>query len=211
MNTTSPIGQGTLALIEARTSVAHFDATAEISNDTVAALIRHACQAPSSYNLQNWRFVAVKSGARKSVLRDLAYGQQQVADAAVTFLVIGTLNGHEHIRASMQTFHDAGYLDAAGLDDWVNDTQRGMSGKLTKQRDEAIRSGSLAAMTLMIAAQAMGWASAPLGGFDVDAVSAEFGLQPSELPVMLVAVGRAGTGNWPRKERRPVEDVLEIV
>jgi nitroreductase len=63
----------------------------------------------------------------------------------------------------------------------------------------------------MIAAQAMGWVSAPLGGFDVNAVSAEFGLQPSELPVMLVAVGQAGTGNWPRKERRPVKDVLEIV
>lgn len=66
-------------------------------------------------------------------------------------------------------------------------------------------------MTLMIAAQAMGWASAPPAGFDADAVSTAFGLQSSELPVMLVAVGRTGTDNRPRKERRPVQDVLEIV
>lgn len=211
MNTTLPNGEATLALIAARTSVAHFDANAEIDDGTVAALIHHACQAPSSYNLQNWRFVAVKSAARKSALRELAYGQPQVSDAAVTFIVVGTLDGHEHIRASMQPFHDAGYLDDAGLDEWVGDTQGSMRGDPARQRDEAIRSGSLAAMTLMIAAQAMGWASAPLGGFDAEALSAEFGLQSSELPVMLVAVGRATAGNWPRKERRATQDVLRIV
>lgn len=210
MNTNFPIGHETLSLIAARTSVAHFDAGTDIGDDTIAALIGHACQAPSSYNLQNWRFIAVKSQVRKSLLSELAYGQQQVLEAAVTFIVVGTMNGHEHIRASMQPFHDAGYLDAAGLDDWVNDTRRSMEGKLARQRDEAIRSGSLAAMTLMIAAQAMGWASAPLGGFDAEAVSAAFGLHASELPVMLVAVGRAGPGNWPRKQRRPVQNVLTI-
>ena len=31
------------------------------------------------------------------------------------------------------------------------------------------------------------------------------------LPVMLVAVGRAAPGNWPRKRRRPVEQVLDFV
>ncbi|MEV4782971.1 nitroreductase family protein [Burkholderia sp. LMU1-1-1.1] len=211
MNTTSPHGHATLALIGARTSVAHFDASAEIDAGTVAALIHHACQAPSSYNLQNWRFVAVKSAARKSALRELAYGQPQVSDAAVTFIVVGTLDGHEHIRASMQAFRDAGHLDDAGLDEWVSDTRGSMDGDPARQRDEAIRSGSLAAMTLMIAAQAMGWASAPLGGFDAEALSAEFGLQSSELPVMLVAVGRAAAGNWPRKERRATQDVLQIV
>ena len=60
--------------------------------------------------------------------------------------------------------------------------------------DEAIRSASLAAMNLMTAAQALGLASAPMGGFDAAAVCADFGLASTELPVMLVAMvpSRAG-------------------
>jgi len=79
------------------------------------------------------------------------------------------------------------------------------------QRDEAIRSASLAAMNLMIAAQAMGLASGPMNGFDADGVSIDFELAPTEVPVMLVAVGRAAPGNWPRKRRRPVDQVLAVV
>ena len=205
------VQQGALDLIHARTSVAHFDSQVEMSDDTVTALIGHSCQAPSSYNLQNWRFIAVKTTERKAALREVAYGQPQVADASVTFIVIGTLDGQDRIRSTMQAFHQAGYLDAEGLDAWVSDTQRSMNGKPVKQRDEAIRSASLAAMTLMHAAQAMGWVSAPLGGFDADALSIAFGLAPTEVPVMLVAVGQSGPDNWPRKMRRPVEEVLAIV
>lgn len=211
MTTDASIPQMALKLIHARTSVAHFDPAVEMDEDTVAELIRHACQAPSSYNLQNWRFIAVKSADRKSDLREVSYGQPQVADASVTFIVIGTLNGQDHIRSTMQAFHQAGYLDAQGLDAWVSDTQQSMNGKPAKQRDEAIRSGSLAAMTLMHAAQAMGWVSAPLGGFDAEALGKAFGLAPTEVPVMLVAVGRSGPDNWPRKMRRPVDEVLQIV
>lgn len=200
-----------LDLIRSRVSTSHFDPNFVISDQLVKELIAHACEAPSAYNLQNWRFIAVKSPARKEKLRSLSYDQQQVTQAAVTVIVIGTLNGHEKIRATLQPMLDAGHLDAAGLEAWASDTERGMSGKPVKQRDEAIRSGSLAAMTLMNAAQAMGLVSAPMGGFDAEAVCAEFGISAAELPVMLVAIGRPAPGNWPRKARRPVEDVLAVV
>ncbi|HEY9095664.1 MAG TPA: nitroreductase family protein [Hydrogenophaga sp.] len=211
MNATTIFHQGTLDLIHARTSVAHFDPGKEMDDETVAALIGHASQAPSSYNLQNWRFVAVKSVPRKAVLCELAYGQRQVVDASVTFIVVGALDGHERIRDVLLPMQAAGHLDAQGVDEWARDTQRSMADNPVKQRDEAIRSGSLAAMTLMLAAQAMGWVSAPLGGFDAAGLAQAFGLTPNELPVMLVSVGQPGPGNWPRKARRPVREVLEIV
>lgn len=200
-----------LELIRARVSTSHFNPAFEIDDDLVTDLIAYACEAPSAYHLQNWRFVAVRSGECKQKLRDLAYGQQQVADAAVTVIVIGTLNGHERIRANLQPLVDAGHMKPADLDAWAGDTHRGMHDRPVKQRDEAIRSASLAAMNLMMAAQALGLASAPMGGFDAAAVSAEFGLAPTELPVMLVAIGRPAPGNWPRKPRRPVAEVLSIV
>jgi nitroreductase len=200
-----------LALIRERTSTSRFDPSFRLNDAAILDLIGYASEAPSSYNLQNWRFIVVKSPARKEMLRDLSYGQRQVADAAITVIVCGTLDPHRRIRAAMQPFRDDGYIDDSDLDEWVRDAESGFEDKPTKQRDEAIRSGSLAAMTLMIAAQAMGLVSAPLGGFEVDAVSRQFGIRPSEIPVMLVAIGRAAPGNWPRKRRRPVEEVLVVV
>jgi nitroreductase len=48
-------------------------------------------------------------------------------------------------------------------------------------------------------------------GFDPAGVAKEVGLGANELPVMLVSVGRAAPGNWPRKPRRPVSEQLKIV
>lgn len=45
-------------------------------------------------------------------------------------------------------------------------------------------------------------------GFDADRLTREFGLGDDEIPVVLVAVGHAGTGNWPQKPRLPVSHVL---
>ena len=77
-------------------------------------------------------------------------------------------------------------------------------------RDEAVRSGSLAAMTLMLAAAAKGLASGPMIGFDPDGVRREFKIPERYLPVLLLPVGHAAPGNWPRKPRLPAGDVLRF-
>ena len=79
------------------------------------------------------------------------------------------------------------------------------------QHDEAIRSASMVAMTLMLAAQDKGLVSGAMIGFDPAGVAKEAGLGANELPVMLVSVGRAAPGNWPRKPRRAVSEQLKIV
>jgi nitroreductase len=47
-------------------------------------------------------------------------------------------------------------------------------------------------------------------GFDAVAVASEFSLLPDEIPVLLVAIGRAATDNWPQKSRRPLTEVLSF-
>lgn len=200
-----------LDLIRQRVSANRFDPTHTLDDATIRDLIFYASEAPSCYNLQNWRFIAVRSAARKRALMALAYDQEKAVDAAVTFIVCGVLEPERGIRAAMQPFHDDGHIDREMLDQWVEETNSAYRDKPGKQRDEAIRSASLAAMNLMIAAQAMGLATGPMGGFDAAGVSADFRLAATEVPVMLVAVGRAAPGNWPRKRRRPVDQVLSIV
>ena len=78
------------------------------------------------------------------------------------------------------------------------------------QRDEAIRSAAMAAMTLMYAAQGKGLVSGAMIGFDPVAVSVECKLGNDEIPVMLLVVGHPAPGNWPRKVRRDVSSVVSF-
>jgi len=201
----------TLDLILQRTSVNRFDPVYTIDDATIRELVRYGGEAPSAYNFQNWRFVAVRTPEHKVRLCEMAYGQKKVQEASVTFIVCGRLRPHLGLRDAMQPFVHAGYLDAAAVDAMVGSATRGYSDDPQMQRDEAIRSASLAAMTLMLAAQAMGLASGPMIGFDPARVHAGFGLGADEVPALLVTVGRPAPGNWPRKPRRPVSDVLAIV
>lgn len=204
MNTHHPV----IDLIEQRVSANHFDPARPLSDAQVTELARLAARAPSAYNLQNWRFVAVRSAEGKQRLKAAAYGQQKVVDAAVTFIVCGKLPSHEEHGRALQLSLDAGVLDRSVTDAWQGMAREAYGGNAEFQRDEAIRSASLAAMTLMLAAEGLGLVSGPMNGFDPEAVRRGFGLQPDEVPALLVAVGHVAPGNWPQKPRREVGELL---
>lgn len=199
----------TLTLIEQRISANHFDAAHTLTDAEIERLIHLATRAPTAYNLQNWRFIAVHTPEGKARLRAVAYDQAKVAEAAVCFIVCGTLADPQTLAGRLQPFMDAGFMDADMAQGWQ---QAASQQYATPQaaRDEAVRSASLGAMTLMHAAQALGLASCAMTGFDAQGVARAFQLASDEVPVMLAAVGRAAPGNWPQKPRRPLAQVLEF-
>jgi nitroreductase len=200
-----------VALLKSRVSANQYDTTRPLSDAEITDLVSLATLAPSAFNLQNWKFIAVRSSESKARLLPLAYGQQKVQDAAVTFIVCGTLSPQDTISASLKPSLDAGILSEQIFNGWVG-MVRGMYGENPGfQRDEAVRSASLAAMTLMLAAQDKGMVSGPMIGFDAAGVAAAFGLAATEVPVMLVTVGYPAAGNWPQKPRKPASEVLSIV
>mgnify|MGYP001328744783 CR=1 FL=1 len=79
-----------------------------------------------------------------------------------------------------------------------------------RQRDEAVRSTAFGAATLMFAAAARNLATGAMVGFDPDKVVQEFGLGLSEIPVLLMTVGKALPANWPQTPRRPLQEILEF-
>jgi len=48
-----------LKVLGERTSAEHFDSATPISAQEIKELVSEACQAPSSFNIQHWRFIAV--------------------------------------------------------------------------------------------------------------------------------------------------------
>ncbi len=196
------------AALRARTSANRFDTSRSLSEDEIRELISYATEAPSSFNIQHWRFVAIVRPADKARLRAAAFNQREVDEAAVVFIILGDVRAHERLGVTLDRSVAAGILDAAARDRWVANADRAYGENAALARDEAIRSASLAAMILMIAAQAKGLASGPIIGFDSAAVAREFAIAERYLPVMLLTVGYPAPGNWPRQPRLSVDEVL---
>ncbi|MGH9855676.1 MAG: nitroreductase family protein [Blastocatellia bacterium] len=196
--------------MERRISANKFDTTRTLSEDEIKELVLYATQAPSAYNIQNWRFVALTKREDKERLKAVAYHQQKVVDAAVTFIVLGDLRGYEKLPEITRRAVEAGILEQKAADGWVKGANAAYSNNERFARDEAIRSAAFAAMTLMIAAQARGLVSGPMIGFDPEGVKREFNISNRYVPVMLLTVGYEAPGNWPRKPRLGVDEVLSF-
>lgn len=198
-------------LINERVSASSYstDETIEISD--IEKLISFATKAPSAFNLQNWRFIAVRSPEVKQRLLPIAYNQTKVVESAVTFIICGIKNPQDMIVENLKPSVEQGILTSEIFDGWVGAVNNMYTDNPQFQRDEAIRSGSFAGMTLMLAAQGMGFVTCPMIGFDSAALQKEFNLSDNEVPVMMITVGTAGPDNWPQKPRRNVNDVLEII
>jgi nitroreductase len=200
----------TLELIEKRISANKFDPTRTLSEAEIKELVFYATQAPSSYNIQHWRFVALTKREDKERLKAVAYHQQKVVDAAVTFIVLGDLRGYEKLPEIVGQTLDAGLIDQKKAESWVKVATASYEKNDRFARDEAIRSGALAAMALMIAAEAKGLVSGPMIGFDPEGVKREFNISDRYVPALLLTVGHPAPGNGPRKPRLGVDEVLSF-
>ena len=196
-----------LQLIRRRSTREHFDPDRALDTQQIRELVRDASRAPSSFNLQHSRFLAVRRPADKDRLRQAAYGQDQVANAAVTFIILGDLRAVEMLPSIMDSAVEHGALQQSKAAAWVR-LAREIYADLPKARDEAIRSASLSAMTMMFAAEARGMVTAALSGFDVEQVQREFGIEDRYVPVMLLAVGYPCGSESPRMPRLEVSQVL---
>jgi nitroreductase len=195
-------------LLKQRTSITKFDPTQSLTDAEIRELIACAIEAPSSYNLQHWRFIAITKPDDKQRLMQVANGQVKVTEAPVTFIVLGDLRAIEKLPNIWGRLVQTGAVDQNFADSRIEAAHRFYGTNEQLIRDEAIRSASLAAMTLMIAAQAKGWVSGPMIGFDPEGIKREFGISDRYVPVMLLPVGYVAPGNLPRKPRLGVDEVL---
>jgi nitroreductase len=207
-------GAMTNAVIEvilSRSSTKYYDATAALSDDQIRELVRIGTSAPTSFHLQNWRFIAVRTPEAKARLSPIAWSQPAITEAAVTFIVVGQLADSSVVPARLAPVVEAGIMPAKMVPEWEIPARDLYMEYPQRQRDEAVRTGTFGAAAMIYAARSLGLGSTPMIGFDAEAVHREFGLTKDEVPVMLLAVGAERPGNWRQKPRRPVAEVLDLV
>jgi len=191
-------------LVRARHSVKTYAPGVNISDETLRTIFEDVVLSPSSFNLQHWRFVVVRDQAMKLRLKDAANGQNQVADASAVVVICGKLDAYD----------DAEAIHAAAAPEFreglVSKIRGFYRGNPRLQRDEAIRSGSLAAMSLMYAAKHHGYDTGPMIGFSPDEAAALLDIPDNLLPVMMVVMGKCHGPQPERRGRLPVSDVVRL-
>jgi nitroreductase len=204
----------TNAVIEcilSRSAAKYYDAAATLSDEQIRELVRIGTSAPTSFHMQNWRFIAVRSPEAKARLSPIAWNQPAITEAAVTFIVCGQLADSSVIPDRLAPLVEAGVMPAEMVPEWEIPARNLYMDYPQRQRDEAVRTGTFGAAAMIYAARSLDLGSTPMIGFDAEAVHREFGLADDEVPVMLLSVGTERPGNWPQKPRRPVADVLDLV
>ena len=204
----------TNAVIEcilSRTAAKYYDPAATLTDDQIRELVRIGTTAPTSFHLQNWRFIAVRTPEAKARLSPLAWSQPAITEAAVTYIVCGQLADSSVIPQRLAPLVEAGIMPAKMVPEWEIPARDLYMEYPQRQRDEAVRTGTFGAAAMIDAARSLGLGSTPMIGFDAEAVHREFALAEYEVPVMLLSVGAERPGNWPQKPRLPVADVLDLV
>jgi len=194
-----------------RSAAKYYDPTATLSDKQIYELVRIGTAAPTSFHLQNWRFIAVRTPEAKARLLPLAWNQPAITEAAVTFIVCGQLVDTSVIPERLAPLVEAGVMPASMVPEWEIPARNLYMAYPQRRRDEAVRTATFGAAAMMYAARSMGLGSTPMIGFDADDVHREFGLGEEEVPVMLLSIGAERPGNWAQKPRRPVADVLDLV
>jgi nitroreductase len=189
--------------IESRRSVKGFDPQHRISEAEIKRLMSLALLSPTAFNIQNWRFVLVRDTELRQQIRVASWDQAQVTDASLLVVLTADLKSWEQDPArywknAPQPLQD--YLVPA--------IGQYYGGKEQVQRDEAMRSCGMAAMTLMLAAKEMGYDSCPMDGFDFDAVGKLIKLPQDHAIAMFVAIGKGIREPWPRGGQLPMNEVV---
>jgi nitroreductase len=161
-----------------------------------------AIQSPTSFNIQNWRFVLVRNKELRKQLRVVAWDQAQVTDASLLIILTADLKTWE----SPEPYWRDAPKDIAEM--VVNMTVQFYEGKDQLQRDEGLRSCGIAGQTIMLTAKAMGYDSCPMIGFDPDQVADLINLPEDHVIGFMITVGKATKPAWPKGGQLPLEEVV---
>lgn len=177
-----------------RKSVRKYDTNIKISRAEMLEMIQKATTAPSSVNLQPWRFVVVESDTEKEKLKPLIrFNTLQNETSAAMILIFGD---RECYDLGEEIYSQA--VVEGKMPEEVKEQQLAAiipyyQNLKQKEMTDIIKiDASLAAMQLMLVARTHGYDTNPIGGFEAEELAEAFGLDKERYePVMIVSIGKA--------------------
>lgn len=194
----------TFDAIYQRRAIKQYDSGHKLTPEEETKLLEAAIQAPTSFNIQHWRFVIVRDPAlRQKIRTEFGNDQAQMTDASL--LIIMTADTNAWKKNPERYWKNAPKEINELLVNWMGPFHEGRE---WLQRDEAQRSIGMAMQTLMLAATSMGYQSCPMIGFDIDKVAELINLPDDHVMGPMVAIGKGTKDAWPKPGQLPLSEVV---
>ena len=178
-------------VIKGRKSVKYFDPNVKIKREEIIEMLNEANLAPSSCNLQPWRYIVVDTPEGKEKLGSANYNKIQNDTSAAMIIVLGDLNHYSKFDEIYGEAVEKGYMTEEVKDGF----EKGMGPQLENLPTDKNREGvyfdcGLWTMQFANIAYAKGYDTNIIGGFVREKVAGLFELEENLIPVMLIALGK---------------------
>jgi len=198
-----------MSIILERRAIRKYDSNIKITKEEMKIILDEATRAPSSMNMQPWRFVVVSSSEGKDKLKTVLKGNHLQLETSAAMIVIFT--DIKKYDLAEQIFDKAVQMNLMPED--VKEKQlRNISNMIPYLKDESIEKagmidGGLVSMQLMLIAREHGYDTCPIGGFDHDKIANVLGLDEKRYkPVMIVSIGKKAEDGY-HSVRLDVDDI----
>ena len=170
-------------------------------------ILRVTSLAPSAFNLQPWRFVLVQTPEVKDAVAGAAFNQRQVRSApAVIVLYTDMKDTLENVD---EVLHPG--MDPVTRAQAREGVLRPFAAKTEAEREAwGAEQGNIALGYLLLSAEAQGYQTSPMAGFNPSAVKDALGLPAHVRIPALVAIGRGAEEGFPH-HRHPLERIAKFV
>ncbi|MBF8154404.1 nitroreductase family protein [Exiguobacterium sp. TBG-PICH-001] len=200
-----------MEIVKGRRSIRNYDTDVKISKEEMTQILEEATLAPSSVNMQPWRFLVIDSEEGKATLAPLAkFNQVQVETSSAVIAVFGDMNAVDQLENIYDTAVAKGLMPQEVRDRQVPAIQ-GMYSSISANdlKDSILIDSGLVSMQLMLVARAHGYDTNPIGGYEKDQIAEAFGLEKDRyVPVMLLSIGKAVDAGYP-SVRLPINDIAD--
>ncbi len=203
----------TKELFSERRSITFIDKDRGLSDQTLKEIINLAVMAPSAFNLQPWRIIAVKTEDSKKKLFELSNKQDKVLEAPVTLIIVGNKEGY----ANNNPVWDEMLRSVGGNEEMVVGAKQAalfLYGSSDERKLKFAESNAgILGMAIMVAAKDYDVDSHPMSGIDFDGIHKEFNLNDGEAAVMTISLGYYDKSRklYPRRPRRLFNEIASIV
>ncbi|OKL37769.1 nitroreductase family protein [Domibacillus mangrovi] len=198
-------------IITGRHSIKNYDKSVKISREEMTEILTVATLAPSSINMQPWRFLVIDSPEGKATLAPLArFNHNQVETSSAVIAVFGDMNNFENAEEIYGKAVETGLMPLEVKENILASIS-GYYETITREemKEVVLIDGGLVSMQLMLAARAYGYDTNPIGGYEKDQIAEAFGLDKDRyVPVMLISIGKAADKGR-NSVRLPIDKVAQ--
>ena len=201
-----------MKLLERR-SIRLYDKNVKINDDELKQIILEANLAPSSMNMQPWRYVIISSDEAKEKLRPGLYGNlRQLETSAAMIVIFNDLHKFELAEKIYNTAVEKGLMPEEVREKQLANIRKMVQKvDLNKLHVSGMIDCGLAAMNLMYVAREHGYDTCPIGGFNHEMIHEIVDLDKNRYsPVMIISIGKAAEEGYP-SVRLPFDDVAKII